>query len=201
MISAPNSQPFIEKLTASHSLTDFDCGQIELNRFIQRYAYQNQKANSSQTYVGTYEEVVIGYYTLTVGSVINSQAPDRVTKGQPKHPIPVMILARLAVDIQWQNRGVGKGLLKDALKRTAQAADIAGIRALLVHAKDPDVRRWYERFNFEPSEIDPLSLFLILKDLKKYLKVTKFIVAISTRTGVIIRRMGNVHQHIVAQFR
>lgn len=162
-----NSRPFIEKLAESHSVNNFDCGQVELNQFIQKYAYQNQKANSSQTYVSIYEGVVIGYYSLAVGSVIHSQAPDRVVKGQPKHPIPVMILARLAVDRQWQHRGVGKGLLKDALKRTAQSADIAGIRALLVHAKDADVKLWYEQFNFEPSLIDPFSLFLLLKDLKK----------------------------------
>ncbi len=166
-------RPSIEKLTTAHSVTDFDCGNSELNRFIQKYAYQNQQANSSQTYVGIYENVVIGYYSLTVGSVIYAEAPNRVAKGQPKHPIPVMILARLAVDLQWQNRGVGRGLLKDALKRTAQAADLAGIRALLVHAKDPDVKRWYERFNFEPSAIDPLSLFLLLKDLKKILEDDK----------------------------
>jgi GNAT superfamily N-acetyltransferase len=167
----PNSQSSIEKLTAAHVVTNFDCGQIELNRFIQRYAYQNQQANSSQTYLGISGQEVIGYYSLTVGSVMHSQAPARVTKGQPKHPIPVMILARLAVDRRWQNLGVGRGLLKDALKRTAQAADLAGIRALLVHAKDADVRRWYERFNFEPSEIDPLSLFLLLKDLKKIIEI------------------------------
>jgi GNAT superfamily N-acetyltransferase len=171
LIPDPNSQSSIEKLTAAHVVTNFDCGQIELNRFIQRYAYQNQQANSSQTYLGISEQEVIGYYSLTVGSVMHSQAPERVTKGQPKHPIPVMILARLAVDRRWQNRGVGRGLLKDALKRTAQAADLAGIRALLVHAKDADVRRWYERFNFEPSEIDPLSLFLLLKDLKKIIEI------------------------------
>jgi GNAT superfamily N-acetyltransferase len=167
----PNSQSSIEKLTAAHVVNNFDCGQIELNRFIQRYAYQNQQANSSQTYLGISEQEVIGYYSLTVGSVMHSQAPARVTKGPPKHPIPVMILARLAVDRRWQNLGVGRGLLKDALKRTAQAADLAGIRALLVHAKDADVRRWYERFNFEPSQIDPLSLFLLLKDLKKIIEI------------------------------
>jgi GNAT superfamily N-acetyltransferase len=165
-----HARPFIEKLTAAHPVAGFDCGNSELDRFIQKYAYQNQQANSSQTYVGIYEEAIVGYYSLTVGSVIHAQAPNRVTKGQPKHPIPVMILARLAVDRQWQNRGVGRGLLKDALKRTAQAADLAGIRALLVHAKDADVKLWYERFNFEPSEIDPLSLFLLLKDLKKILE-------------------------------
>jgi N-acetylglutamate synthase-like GNAT family acetyltransferase len=165
------SQPFIEKLTAAHALTEFDCGRSELNQFIQKYAYQNQQANSSQTYVGIYENMVIGYYSLTVGSIVHTQAPNRVTKGQPMHPIPVMILARLAVDIRWQNRGVGKGLLKDALKRTAQAADIAGIRALLVHAKDLDVKLWYERFDFEPSPIDPFTLFMLLKDLKKALEI------------------------------
>lgn len=165
------TKPLIEKLTVTHSVNDFDCGKLELNQFIQKYAYQNQKANNSQTYVSTYENVVIGYYSLAVGSVIHSQAPNRVTKGQPKHPIPVMILARLAVARQWQSRGVGRGLLKDALKRTAQAADIAGIRALLVHAKDEDVKSWYERFNFEPSSIDPSSLFLLLKDLNKELGV------------------------------
>jgi N-acetylglutamate synthase-like GNAT family acetyltransferase len=166
-----NSQPFIEKLTAAHALTEFDCGRSELNQFIQKYAYQNQQANSSQTYVGIYENMVIGYYSLTVGSIVHTQAPDRVIKGQPRHPIPVMILARLAVDIRWQNRGVGKGLLKDALKRTAQAADIAGIRALLVHAKDLDVKLWYERFDFEPSPIDPFTLLMLLKDLKKALEI------------------------------
>jgi GNAT superfamily N-acetyltransferase len=165
------SQPLIEKLTATHLVSKFDCDQLELNQFIQKYAYQNQQANNSQTYVSVYENVVIGYYSLAVGSVIHSQAPNRVTKGQPKHPIPVMILARLAVDRQWQNRGVGRGLLKDALKRTAQAADLAGIRALLVHAKDTDVKSWYERFNFESSSIDPCSLFLLLKDLKKGLEI------------------------------
>jgi GNAT superfamily N-acetyltransferase len=163
------SKPLIEKLTETHLVSNFDCGQLELNQFIQKYAHQNQKANNSQTYVSIYENAVIGYYSLAVGSVIHSQAPNRVTKGQPKHPIPVMILARLAVDKQWQNRGIGRGLLKDALKRTAQAADIAGIRALLVHAKDADVKSWYERFDFESSSIDLCSLFLLLKDLKKEL--------------------------------
>ena len=166
-----NSRPFIEKLTAQHLLTNFDCGRVELNQFIQKYAYQNQQANSSQIYVAIDEDTIVSYYTLTVGSVIHAQAPSRVTKGQPKHPIPVMILARLAVDLRSQNRGIGKGLLKDALKRTAQAADIAGIRALLVHAKDADVKLWYERFNFEASCFDPFSLFLLLKDLKKILEI------------------------------
>ena len=84
----------------------------------------------------------------------------------PQHPVPVMILARLAVDNQHQRVGMGKALLKDALKRTAQAADIAGIRALLVHAKDEPARQWYLNWEFEPSVTDSFHLFLLMKDLK-----------------------------------
>jgi GNAT superfamily N-acetyltransferase len=89
-----------------------------------------------------------------------------VTKGIPQHPVPVMILARLAVDLQHQGAGLGKALLKDALLRTAQAADIAGIRALLVHAKDEPARQWYLNWEFEPSPSDPFHLFLLMKDIK-----------------------------------
>jgi GNAT superfamily N-acetyltransferase len=166
---SPSSKPFIEKLSVIHNVADFDCGRAELNQFLQKYAWQNQQANNAQTYVAIYEGVVIGYYSLTVGSVARAEAPPRVTKGQPKHPIPVMILARLAIDKQWQRKGIGKGLLKDALRRTAQAADIAGIRAFLVHAKDERVKAWYEQFDFESSPTDELHLFLLLKDVKKIL--------------------------------
>ena len=95
-----------------------------------------------------------------------SSAAPRVTKGIPKHPVPVMILARLAVDLQHQRAGLGKALLKDALLRTAQAADIVGIRALLVHAKDEPARLWYLNWEFEPSPSDPFHLFLLMKDIK-----------------------------------
>ena len=81
-----------------------------------------------------------------------------------------MILARLAVSKEEQGKGIAKGLLKDALKRTNQAADIAGIRALLVHAKDDEARAWYEKFDFESSPTDPLHLFLLMKDIKKILQ-------------------------------
>lgn len=84
----------------------------------------------------------------------------------PQHPVPVMIFARLAVDLQHQGIGLGKALLKDALKRTAQAADIAGIRALLVHAKDESAKQWYQSWEFEPSPTDPFHQFLLMKDLK-----------------------------------
>lgn len=156
----------IRKLALTDQVEDFDCGQSALNQFLQRYALVNQKANSAQTYVCCHADGVAGFYSLSVGSVAPASAPSRVMKGLARHPVPVMILARLAVDRAHQRKGLGQALLKDALLRTAQAADIAGIRCLLVHAKDDAVRQWYESWEFEPSPTDPYHLFLMLKDLK-----------------------------------
>lgn len=160
----------IEKLQRSHAVEEFDCGKEALNRFLLRYALQNQQAGSSQTYVALagYPEV-IGYYTLVVGQVSYEGAPGRVSKGLARHPVPLMVLARLAVDEQWQGRGVGSGLLKDAMMRTLQAAEIAGIRAFAVHAKDDEAKAFYERFDFIPSPTDPYHLFLLLKDVRTLL--------------------------------
>lgn len=110
---------------------------------------------------------MIGYYTLAVGSAEQKQAPERVKNGLAKHAVPLMLLARLAVDLHWQNQGAGAALIKDAILRTLQAADITGIRALVVHMKDDAVRKFYERFDFFPSPTDPLHLFELLKDLRK----------------------------------
>ena len=159
----------IEKLTPAHCLDGFDCGVPDLNRYLIQYAYQNQAANSANTYVACASQTVFGYYTLTVGSVIHKSAPKRVIQGLAKYPVPVMILARLAVDQSQQKQGVGKGLLKDALLRTVNAANIAGIRALLVHAKDDKAKNWYQQYGFEPSPTDPLHLFLLMKDIRKSL--------------------------------
>lgn len=159
----------VRKLLATDLVDQFDCGKAELNQFLQRYALVNQKANSAQTYVCCFDTEVVGFYSLVVGSVDPDHAPTRVVKGLARHAVPVMILARLAVDQQHQGKGLGKALLKDALLRTAQAADIAGIRSLLVHAKDDDARAWYQAWEFEPSPTDPYHLFLMLKDLKALL--------------------------------
>lgn len=156
----------VRKLAAADRLDDFDCGKAPLNQYLQRFALVNQKANSAQTYVCCLDNAVVGYYSLAVGSVEHDTAPVRVTKGLARHAVPVMILARLAVDGAHQRKGLGPALLKDALLRTAQAADIAGIRCLLVHAKDDEARRWYEHWGFESSATDPYHQFLMLKDLK-----------------------------------
>ncbi len=159
----------VRKLAATDQVDAFDCGQAALNQFLQRYALVNQKANSAQTYVCCQGDVVVGFYSLVVGSADPQATPSRVMKGLVRHPVPVMILARLAVDKEHQGKKLVQALLKDALLRTAQAADIAGIRCLLVHAKDDAARRWYETWEFEPSPTDPYHLFLMLKYLKNLL--------------------------------
>lgn len=159
----------IEKLQPHHTVDTFDCGREALNLFLRKHALQNQRTGGSQTYVGTADDSVIGYYALAVGSVEQDQAPERIKKGLAKHSIPLMLLARLAVDLRWQKQGVGAALLKDATLRTLQAADIAGIRALVVHAQDEEAKTFYERFDFLPSPSDPLHLFILLKDLRKLL--------------------------------
>ena len=160
---------WIEKLDRRHNVDPFDCGTEPLNQFLVRYALQNQKAGSSQTYVGLSGQLIVGYYTLVVGEVAYERAADRLKKGLARHPVPVMVLARLAVARSQQGKGLGSGLLKDALLRTLQAADIAGIRAFVVHAKDDAARAFYERYDFEPSPTDPYHLFILLKDARSSL--------------------------------
>jgi len=157
----------IEKLRRDHPVEDFDCGREQLNRYLTRYAWQNQQAGAALTYVGLDGDIVVGYHTLTVGQVSHEEAPRRLDKGLARHPVPIMLLARIAVDRRWQGQGVGKALLRDALERTLQAADIAGIRAFAVHAKDDQARVFYEYFDFVPSPTDPLHLFLLLKDVRQ----------------------------------
>ncbi len=150
----------IEKLRPDHAVAGFDCGQEELNRFLSRFALVNQLAGAAQTYIALSGEAVVGYDSLAVGEVAYDDAPGRLSKGLARHPVPIMLLARLAVGRGSQGQGIGAGLLKDAMLRTVQAADIAGIRALAVHAKDENARRFYEHFGFIPSPTDASHLYL-----------------------------------------
>lgn len=160
----------IEKLRRDHRVDAFDCGDEPLNRFLVRFALVNQLSSMSATYVALADEEVIGFYTLVVGSVEPSGAPSRITKGIPRHAVPIMLLARLATSATWQGKGVGKGMMKDAILRTLQAAEIAGIRAMAVHAKHEAARQFYEHFDFAPSASDPLHLMALLKDLRAYVR-------------------------------
>ncbi len=157
----------IAKIDRRQVVEGFDCGQEDLNKFLLRFALANQLANASTTYLALAGEEVVGFYTLVVGEVAYTDAPERLTKGMARYPVPLMILARLATDLRWQGKGIGKGLLKDAMLRTMQAADIAGIRALAVHAKDDEARAFYEHFDFLQSPTDPLHLYLLMKDLRR----------------------------------
>lgn len=157
-------------LAASHNVDHFDCGNAELNSYIQRFALVNNQHGTSRTFVTVQNKQVGGYYTLTIGSIGKEEAPHRVVKGLAKHPVPVIILARLAVDQRCQGKGVGQSLLKDALLRIVGAAGQIGGRAVLVHAKNEKVRAFYLKFGFEPSRMDPFHLYLLLKDIKKTIR-------------------------------
>jgi len=156
----------IEKLTRQHVLDGFDCGHEALNRFLLRFAWPNQQANASQTYVGLDDNAVIGFYTLVVGEVAYDGAPQRLTKGLARHPVPIMLLARMGVRADLQGRGIGAGLVKDAMLRTIAAADIAGIRAFVVHAKDDAARAFYAHLGFVPFTDLPLTLYRLIKDIR-----------------------------------
>jgi len=163
----------IEKLRRDHPVDAFDCGAEPLNRFLARFAFPAQLSGSSQTYVACAGNVVAGYYTLVFGDVAFKDAPERLRKGMPRHPIPLMVLARLAVATDWTGKGLGAGLLKDAMIRTLAAADIAGLRAFAVHAKDDVARSFYRHFDFVESPSDPMHLFLLLKDLRALVDVER----------------------------
>lgn len=158
-------------LSSSHEVETFDCGEEALNTYLKKFALINNQNSSSRTYVALRANRVVGYYTLTPGSVTKEQSPQRIGKGLANHPVPVIILARLAVDKTEQGAGLGKGLLQDALLKVIHAAEIIGGRALLIHAKNEQAKSFYERFGFESSPIDPFHLYLLLKDIRKTLNL------------------------------
>jgi len=170
----PHPKPslsIVEPISESHDLSRFDCGGHEsLNDWLKRFAITNQKNESARTYVVHRNGAVVGYYSISAGSVSVEDAPARIAKGLARHPVPVILLARLAVDKSEKGTGLGKALLKDALARIAQAADIVGARAVLVHAIDEPARKFYEHFDFEPSPVHELQLMLLMKDLRKALE-------------------------------
>ena len=157
----------IDRLIREHDLSQFDCVNATLNEWLRKFAWTNQQADSAKTYVALDGNRVVGYYALTTGSVHKHESPQRIAKGLANHPIGVVLLARLAVDQTRQGKGLGKALLFDALSRIEEAADIVGVRAVLVHAIDEAARRFYLHFNFEESPVDPYQLLLLLKDLRK----------------------------------
>jgi predicted N-acetyltransferase YhbS len=156
-------------LDASHRLDTFDCGKPALNDWLAQHARQAQGSGSAKTYVILEDERVAGYFSLTVGQIDTLAAPDRVRKGMGSYPIPVVILARLAVSLSDQRRGIGIGMLQDAIRRSVAIADQAGVRAILTHPIDEEATRFYLQFGFEPSPVREQQLLLLLKDARRLL--------------------------------
>lgn len=160
----------IVPLERSQNCSVFDCDEPELNEWLRVHALSSGKSGSARTFVAVDEaNRVLGYYAITAQSVVAESAPERLKKGMPRHPIPVVLLARLAVDQNVKGRGLGAGLLKNALLRALNASREVGLRAIIVDAKNDAARRFYEHFDFEAFPEDSGRLFLLINDLRKSL--------------------------------
>jgi predicted N-acetyltransferase YhbS len=157
-----------EPLGADHQLEGFDCGKPALDDWLLRHARQAQGSGSAKTFVVADGARVAGYFSLTVGQVDTLDAPERIRKGMGQYPVPVVILARLAVSRQDQGHGIGLGLLRDAIRRTMLIAEQAGIRAMLTHPIDEEAAKFYARFGFIASPLSAQQLLLLLKDARRW---------------------------------
>jgi GNAT superfamily N-acetyltransferase len=157
------------RLTAFHNLAEFDCGTPSLNQWLTRQALKNEASGASRTYVVCLENSVVGYYCLAAGAVVRTEAPKPMQRNMPD-PIPVMVLGRLAVDRANQGRGIGRALLRDDILRVLRAAEIVGIRAILVHAISEEAKQFYLSHGFEESPIEPMTLCLALGTARQALE-------------------------------
>ena len=152
-------------LTDNHDVSDFDCGEPQLNDWLKRRALANQASGASRTFVvADNRQRVVGYYALSAGAVAHRVSTGAVRRNMPD-PIPVMVLARLAVDRNVQGKQLGGALLKDAVSRALSVSENAGVRALLVHALHEKAKAFYRHYGFEESPIDPMTLMLRLSHL------------------------------------
>jgi GNAT superfamily N-acetyltransferase len=160
-----------EPLRGKHRLEGFSCGEESLDSWLHRHARHAEAAGSARTFVTmTDGETVAGYYALAVGQVGPDDATDRLLKGQPaKRPVPVLLIARLAVDEGLHGNGLGASLLQDALLRCGSVAETVGVRAVVAHANER-ASGFYDQFGFEASPTDPLHRILLMKDLRRFLE-------------------------------
>ncbi len=159
-----------EVLHDKHLLEQFDCGNPSLNEWLLRHARQAQSSGSAKTFVVSDDNIVIGYFSLTVGQVKTYEAAEIIRQGMGQYQIPVVILARLAVSINHQGLGIGVGMLQDAIRRTLMISEQVGIRALLTHPIDDRASKFYERFGFVSSPVREKQLVLLLKDARKLMR-------------------------------
>ncbi|CAQ86497.1 MULTISPECIES: GNAT family N-acetyltransferase [Photorhabdus] len=158
-------------LTDDHNLDNFNSGVDTLDNWLIDRALKNQKENASRTYVVSENKDVIAYYSLATGSIMSEEAISKFKRNMP-NPIPVIILARLAVDKNYQGKGFGRYLVRDASIRVAQAADLVGVRGLIVHAISEDAKEFYKSVGFNDSPLNPMTLMITLKDLKATFNIT-----------------------------
>lgn len=152
-----------EKLTVSHDVSQFDCGEPALDSWLKKRALQNEETGASRTYVLRAGQEIAGYYALATGAISHAEVAGRIRRNMPD-PVPVIILGRLAIASKFQGRGIGAALLRDAVLRIVQAAEIAGIRAILVHAISDQAKRFYEKYGFIPSPADPVTLMITVAE-------------------------------------
>jgi GNAT superfamily N-acetyltransferase len=152
------------KLNSLHQIETFDSGNSQLDEWLKRRALKNESEGASRTYVLCDRQAVIAYYCLATGAVAQTAATGKVRRNMPD-PIPVMVIGRLACDRNWQGCGIGRALLRDAILRTLQAAEIAGIRAILVHAISEDAKLFYQKCGFTVSPMEPMTLMVKVSDV------------------------------------
>jgi GNAT superfamily N-acetyltransferase len=155
-----------ERLSSDHDTSRFQSGEPALDDWLRRRALQNEESGASRTYVVCVGKRVVGYYALAAGGVAHVNTPGRVRRNMPD-PVPVMVIGRLAVDQTVQGQAIGPALLRDAVLRTVQAAEIAGIRAILVHAISERAKRFYEKWGFAPSPLEPMTLMITVAAARK----------------------------------
>jgi len=155
-----------EHLTDQHDFSDFASGTPSLDEWLRRRARANEETGASRTYVVCAGGRVVGYYALATGGV--ALAAGRVRRNMPD-PVPVMVIGRLAVDHAFQGKGLGVGLLRDAILRTVQAAELGGIRAILVHAISEEAKRFYVRHGFAETPVEPMTLMITVAEARRAL--------------------------------
>ncbi len=166
-MSAPLSPP--EPLAEDHQIDSFDSGEPVLDHWLKRRAQASQASGASRTYVVCEEKRVVAYYALASGAIAQAGVPGKFRRNMPD-PIPVVVLARLAVDRNYQGRGLGRALFRDAARRVAHAADTIGIRGIIVHAISEEARKFYIALGFDPCPAEAMTLVVTLRDLRAALE-------------------------------
>jgi len=159
------TKPYLERLTGEHRLDSFDCGVPALNDWLRKHARQAESTDSCFTFVAQVDREVVGYRSLVVGSIERETAPPELTNRMPRYPVPVVLIARLAVDLRYQGQALGKGLLRDALKQSVRVAEIVAVKAVVVDAKD-GAAPFYEAFGFTKFPGHEDRLYVTLASLR-----------------------------------